>query len=242
MTAFKIEPIAENLSPELPDDLGFGRYFTNRMFLQRYTRENGWGDATIGAHRNLSLSPAAEAFQCGQMVFDGTKAYRRPDGDLNLFRVRKNVERFNRSAERMGMPIVDEDFHIEVISTLVGLEHRWVPADPDAWLDFDPEDRALVAELVRFAASSAPPACELLIASAEAANPAKPLRMSVTPPASQIFVDAGTGITSPGSAPIARRHPDRQRQSAGCGARSPGRSRCILLRTAPALGAAPVLR
>ena len=138
MTAFKIEPIAENLSPELPNDLGFGRYFTNRMFLQRYTRENGWGGATIGAYRNLSLSPAAEAFQCGQMVFDGTKAYKRPDGDLNLFRVRKNAERFNHSAERMGMPRVDEDFHVEVISTLVGLEHRWVPADPDASLYIRP--------------------------------------------------------------------------------------------------------
>ena len=138
MSTFKIEPIAENLAPELPEDLGFGRYFTNRMFLQRYTSENGWSDATIGAYRNLSLSPAAEAFQCGQMVFDGTKAYKRADGDLNLFRVEKNAERFNRSAERMGMPTVAVDFHVEAIKALVGLEHRWVPSDPNASLYIRP--------------------------------------------------------------------------------------------------------
>lgn len=138
MTAFKIEPVAENLNPELPDKLGFGRYFTNRMFIQRYQATEGWQDATIGPYRNLELDPAAEAFQCGQMVFDGTKAYKRADGDLNLFRVDKNVERFNRSAQRMGMPTVDAEFHIDVISALVGLEHRWVPAEPEASLYIRP--------------------------------------------------------------------------------------------------------
>ncbi|MGR8947918.1 MAG: branched-chain amino acid aminotransferase [Gammaproteobacteria bacterium] len=138
MTAFKIEPVAENLNPQLPADLGFGRYFTNRMFIQRYEAERGWLEPTIGPYRNLELNPAAEAFQCGQMVFDGTKAYRRSDGDLNLFRVDKNAERFNRSAERMGMPTVDAQFHIEVISALVGLEHRWVPADAEGSLYIRP--------------------------------------------------------------------------------------------------------
>ncbi|MEM7468366.1 MAG: branched-chain amino acid aminotransferase [Pseudomonadota bacterium] len=138
MTAFRIEPIAEDLKPKIPEDLGFGRYFTNRMFQQRYDAERGWHEAVIGPFRDLSLSPAAEAFQCGQMVFDGTKAYRRPDGDLNLFRVEKNAERFNRSAERMGMPIVAPDLHIKAIAALVTLEHRWLPPDPEASLYIRP--------------------------------------------------------------------------------------------------------
>jgi branched-chain amino acid aminotransferase len=138
MAALKIEPIVENLNPELPEELGFGRYFTNRMFLQRYEESKGWLEPAIGPYRDLQLNPAAEAFQCGQMVFDGTKAYRRADGDLNLFRVASNAERFNRSATRMGMPTVDVDFHVEVISELVRLEHRWVPKDPDASLYIRP--------------------------------------------------------------------------------------------------------
>jgi branched-chain amino acid aminotransferase len=72
------------------------------------------------------------------MIFDGTKAYRRADGGINLFRVEKNAARFNRSAERMGMPAVPVDDHVAAIETLVGLEHRWVPSQPDAALYIRP--------------------------------------------------------------------------------------------------------
>lgn len=119
------------MAPVVPDALGFGRHFTDRMFAQRYSEAEGWSEPTIGPYQNLVLNPAAAALHCGQMVFDGTKAYRRSDGDLNLFRADRNCERFNRSAERMGMPTVDVDLHFDAIETLVALEHRWVP-DVDA--------------------------------------------------------------------------------------------------------------
>jgi len=130
--------MAENPAPQIREQLGFGRQFTDRMFTHRYTQAQGWQDPAIGPYRDLNLDPAAAAFHSGQMVFDGTKAYRRPDGDLNLFRVDRNVERFNRSAERMGMPGVDERLHIEAIETLVALEHRWIPDIEDASLYIRP--------------------------------------------------------------------------------------------------------
>lgn len=136
--SIRIEPIAENLSPVVPQVLGFGRHFTDRMFTHRYTEGNGWQDPTIGPYHDLILDPAAAALHCGQMVFDGTKAYRRPDGDLNLFRVDRNVTRLNRSAERMGMPAIDERLHIEAIETLVSLEHRWIPNIENASLYIRP--------------------------------------------------------------------------------------------------------
>ncbi len=134
----RIEPASDAVPQPLPNDLGFGRVFTNRMFTQRYTPERGWHDATIGPYRALTLDPAAEVFHCGQMVFDGTKAYRRPDGDLNLFRVERNAERFNRSAERMGMPPVDAPAHVQAIAELVRLEHRWTPERKGAALYIRP--------------------------------------------------------------------------------------------------------
>ena len=111
----------------LPAQLGFGRHFTTRMFTQRYDHERGWHDARIGVYRPISLDPAATVYHNGQMIFDGTKAYRRPDGDINLFRPECNAQRFNESALRMGMPSVDSAFHVHAIETLVGLDHRWVP-------------------------------------------------------------------------------------------------------------------
>ncbi len=138
MTSIRIEPVTASDPATLPAELGFGRYFSDRMFTQHYTAAAGWHDASIGPYRPLTLDPAAQVFHNGQMIFDGTKAYRRPDGQINLFRVEKNAERFNRSAERMGMPTVPVAAHVEAIETLVGLEHRWVPHQPDAALYIRP--------------------------------------------------------------------------------------------------------
>lgn len=134
----RIEPCTQCAPAALPDPLGFGRHFTARMFTQHYATGRGWHDAAIGPYRPLALDPAAQFFHCGQMIFDGTKAYLRPDGDLNLFRVEKNAERFNRSATRLAMPEVDIDQHVQAISELVKLEHGWVPGQEGAALYIRP--------------------------------------------------------------------------------------------------------
>ncbi len=123
----RIEPLSNPRPVHFPDVLGFGRYFTNRMFLQNYSPEKGWHDAAIVAYQPLALDPASQVLHCGQDVFEGSKAYRRPDGKINLFRIDQNIARFNRSAVRMGMPQIDPDAHIEAIRTLVRLEHEWIP-------------------------------------------------------------------------------------------------------------------
>ena len=123
----RIRPIDESAPPVLPEELGFGRIFTRRMFTRSYTTEKGWHDAAIGPYQPLSIDPAAEAFHSGQMIFEGTKAYLRPDGNINLFRPEKNAERFNRSAERMAMPGTDVEEHVQAITELVRLEHVWTP-------------------------------------------------------------------------------------------------------------------
>ena len=133
-----IEPVIQSAPAALPDPLGFGRYFTSRMFTQYYTTGRGWHDALIGPYRPLALDPGAQVFHCGQMILDGTKAYSRPDGNLNLFRVEKNAQRFNLSAARLAMPEVDVDEHVEAISELVRLEHGWVPKQEGAALYIRP--------------------------------------------------------------------------------------------------------
>lgn len=134
----RIEPVAESAPAQLPAELGFGRVFTRRMFIQHYTAEKGWHDAAIGPYRPLLLDPAASVFQNGQMVFDGTKAYARPDGRLNLFRPEMNAERFNRSARRMAMPEVDVDAHVQAMAELVRLEQAWAPRQDGAALYIRP--------------------------------------------------------------------------------------------------------
>ena len=133
-----IEPLeATDLKP-FPTDLGFGRNFSNRMFSQRYTPDQGWHDARIGPYRSLTLDPATVVFHYGQEIFEGLKAYRRPDGNINLFRPWENAARFNRSAERMAMAQVDPEEHVEAMIELVSLERDWVPTQPDASLYIRP--------------------------------------------------------------------------------------------------------
>jgi branched-chain amino acid aminotransferase len=109
-------------------NIAFGRTFSNRMFTQKWTREEGWYDAKIGPYGPISLDPSTSVFHYAQEIFEGTKAYRRPDGGVNLFRPWENANRFNASAQRMGMPMVDMESHVDAIAQLVRLEQEWVPA------------------------------------------------------------------------------------------------------------------
>ena len=62
------------------DKLGFGIHYTDHMFIMDYSDEKGWYDPRIIPFQHISLSPAACVFHYGAEVFEGLKAYRRPDG------------------------------------------------------------------------------------------------------------------------------------------------------------------
>jgi branched-chain amino acid aminotransferase len=111
----------------LEQELGFGLYFTDRMFTARHDEGRGWHDAWIGPLSDLHLHPAAAVFHYGQAIFEGQKAYRRVDGEIALFRPEQNARRFRESARRMVMPPVPEDLYLEAVETLVDLERDWVP-------------------------------------------------------------------------------------------------------------------
>ena len=112
-----------------PDEgkLGFGKYFTDHMFMMNYSPEEGWHDARIVPYQNLSLDPACMVFHYAQEMFEGLKAYRTPDGSVQLFRPQKNIERMNHTNERMCIPQVDPDDALEAIRALVKVEADWVP-------------------------------------------------------------------------------------------------------------------
>lgn len=107
--------------------LGFGRVFTDHMFVMDYDTGMGWHDARIVPFGEISLSPAAMCLHYGQEIFEGLKAYRTADGEIQLFRPEENFKRLNTSAERMVIPAVDVDFCIDALKKLVDLEKDWVP-------------------------------------------------------------------------------------------------------------------
>ena len=90
--------------PQDESKLGFGEIFTDHMFLMNYTEGQGWHDARIIPYADFSLNPAAMVLHYGQAIFEGMKAYRNPEGKVQLFRPMDNLQRFNRSAERLCIP------------------------------------------------------------------------------------------------------------------------------------------
>jgi branched-chain amino acid aminotransferase len=108
-------------------DLGFGTVFTDHMFVMDYSIENGWHDPRIEPFADFSMSPAAMVFHYGQAIFEGLKAYKTPEGKIQLFRARDNFKRMNRSAKGLCIPEVDIDFVMEAMKELVRLEEKWIP-------------------------------------------------------------------------------------------------------------------
>ncbi len=124
----RVESVDESARKEpLTADFGFGNKFSNHMFMQEYTPEKGWHDARIVPYAPFEMDPATAVLHYAQEIFEGTKAYRRADGKINLFRPWENAKRFNNSARRMAMQIVDEEEHLEAIIKLVEMESAWVP-------------------------------------------------------------------------------------------------------------------
>ena len=121
--------LSQNLKQKPTDEsaLGFGRIFTDHMFLMDYEKGVGWNNARIVPYGDFAIDPAAMVLHYGQAIFEGTKCYRRADGGLQLFRPQDNLARMSRSAERMGMPALDEESALEGLKQLVKIEEAWVP-------------------------------------------------------------------------------------------------------------------
>lgn len=120
---------AEKMKEKIKDEsqLGFGKYFTDRMLVVEWKSDQGWCDARIEPYAPFMLDPACTVFHYAQEIFEGLKAYKWADGRLALFRPEMNARRFNQSGDRVCMPPVPEEVFIEGIKQLVMLEKDWVP-------------------------------------------------------------------------------------------------------------------
>ncbi len=121
--------LANELKAKPADEskLGFGKIFTDYMFVVDYAPEKGWHDAKIVPYAPFEMDPASMVLHYGQAIFEGTKCYRANDGSLQMFRPRDNFVRMNRSAQRMCMAEIDIDLCMKGLTQLLQVEKDWVP-------------------------------------------------------------------------------------------------------------------
>ena len=109
------------------DKLGFGKVFSDHMFLMNYDEGQGWHSPRVVPYGPIELMPCANVLHYAQEIFEGLKAYRTEDGTVQLFRPTENIKRMNNSALRMCIPPVPEDVYLEALKTLVTVDESWVP-------------------------------------------------------------------------------------------------------------------
>ncbi|HTU11574.1 MAG TPA: branched-chain amino acid aminotransferase [Allosphingosinicella sp.] len=142
MSSFRLEPNPQPVAPEERAkrliDPGFGRVFTDHMAIAQYDEGEGWHDARITARHALTMDPAASVLHYAQEIFEGLKAYSRPNGGAALFRPGANARRFNASARRMAMPDLPEAMFLDSIRALVRADIGWIPPGEDGALYLRP--------------------------------------------------------------------------------------------------------
>src|SRR5580693_3739269 len=90
------------------NNLEFGKYYSDHMLVCDFNKGQ-WQMPQVVPFGNLSLSPATLALHYGQTIFEGMKAFRMIDGNINIFRLSKHYERLKKSAERMCMSVIPRE-------------------------------------------------------------------------------------------------------------------------------------
>ena len=134
----RVKPVSQSRIHEVDfSKLPFGQTFSDHIFSAQY-RDGAWKDFEIKPFGMMKMHPANMGLHYGQSIFEGMKATRLVDGTPVLFRPDLNLERLNKSAERMCMPTFPKDIFIEALERLIELDSEWIPTEDGAALYIRP--------------------------------------------------------------------------------------------------------
>lgn len=122
----KVKEIMENFSYDASKPLGFGKVMSPIMIISHYKNKN-WEKPSLVPYGPIPLDPCAKVLHYAQEIFEGMKAFRTNDQNLVLFRPHMNAKRFNFSARRMAMPLIDEKMFIEAAELITSYSEKLVP-------------------------------------------------------------------------------------------------------------------
>ena len=139
MLDIKINLTAQPKAKPAPGQkLGFGKIFTDHMFIMNYTEGKGWHDPRIEPFHDITLSPAAMVYHYGQEMFEGLKAYKNENGEVFLFRPDMNAKRTNATNDRLVIPQIPVEDFVQAVSAVVDVDRDWIPTEPGTSLYIRP--------------------------------------------------------------------------------------------------------
>ena len=135
----QIKPASERRKSQLKptEPLPFGKLRTDHMFVVDYI-DGEWTNAKIVPYSHFEVAPGAVVIHYAQSIFEGAKAFMHDDSEIYTFRINKNAERMNVSADCLCMPSIPVDFQIRAIHTLIDIDRYWFPVQEGASLYIRP--------------------------------------------------------------------------------------------------------
>ncbi len=134
-------PITKTSQPKTKPDvskLGFGKYFSDHMFVSKYSTAKGWHNSEIIPYQSLQIDPGASVLHYGQALFEGMKAFRQKNNQCILFRPDFNWDRLKMGADRLCMEVPSKELFLEGIHQLVKVDQDWIPSEQGSSLYIRP--------------------------------------------------------------------------------------------------------
>ncbi|MGV3009900.1 branched-chain amino acid aminotransferase [Streptococcus thoraltensis] len=108
------------------ENLGFSYHKLPYRYVSHF-KDGKWDEGELTENATLTISESSPALNYGQQAFEGLKAYRTKDGNIQLFRPDKNAERLQNTADRLLMPQVPTEKFVEACKAVVKANHEYVP-------------------------------------------------------------------------------------------------------------------
>lgn len=108
------------------NNLGFS-YIKTDLRYRSHWKDGSWDDGVLTEDNQMHISEGSTALHYGQSCFEGLKAYRTKDGDINLFRPDQNAERMQRSCRRLLMPEISTETFIDAVKQVVKANEHFLP-------------------------------------------------------------------------------------------------------------------
>ena len=108
------------------DNLGFEYIKTDFRYISTW-KNGSWDEGHLTEDNMLTISEASCALHYGQQCFEGLKAYRTKNGDIQLFRPNRNAARLNDSLNKLLMPEIPEEKFIDACMQVVKANEHYVP-------------------------------------------------------------------------------------------------------------------
>lgn len=134
-------PVTKTSAPKAKPDvksLGFGKYFTDHMFVAKYNPTKGWHDPKVVPYQPFAMDPGASVLHYGQALFEGMKAFRQEGGKCVLFRPEFNWARMQEGAERLCMKCPPKEMFVDGVRAVVKVDEDWIPSQKGASLYIRP--------------------------------------------------------------------------------------------------------